>query len=84
MKIIANYINGKLLSPQSGDYLDVFDPSLGVVYAQAPDSDNREVQMAYEAAAQAFPNWAATSIDERSKILTKIADLMLIMANLFP
>ncbi len=80
MKIIHNYINGKLLAPESGAYLDNYNPAKGEVYAKVPDSDVRDVERAYAAANAAFPAWSATSITERSRILHKIADL--IAANL--
>ncbi len=80
MQAINNYINGTLLPPQKGNYLDLYDPSKGEVYAQVPNSDHTDVEKAVAAAQQAFPEWAATSVTERSRILTKIADL--IEANL--
>jgi len=73
---IKNYINGQLIEPASGEYMDVFDPSIGKPYALVPDSDIREVDQAIDAAESAFANWAATSINERSRIMTKIADLI--------
>lgn len=76
MRQISNYIGGQLLAPLSGEYLPVYDPSKGEVYAQAPDSDSRDVELAYRAAKEAFPAWAALSIDERSSYLIKIADLI--------
>ena len=53
---IENYINGELISPLSGEYLDNFDPSIGEVYSLIPDSDERDVAKAVEAAQNAFPN----------------------------
>ncbi|HFA51990.1 MAG TPA: aldehyde dehydrogenase [Bacteroidetes bacterium] len=76
MKIISNYIDGKLQPAISGQYLDVYDPSKGSVYAQAPDSGIQDVEDATYAAQNAFEKWAATSIDERHKYLIKIADLI--------
>ncbi len=34
---IKNYINGELISPIDKQYLDVFNPASGEIYAQAPD-----------------------------------------------
>lgn len=73
---IKNYIDGKLVAPKKGKYLEVFDPSVGKVYAKVPDSDASDVAKAYSAAARAFPAWSNTSITERSDILSKIADLI--------
>lgn len=74
MKTIANYIDGKLTAPQSGKYLDVYDPSLGEVYAQLPDSDERDVAAAVAAAHQAFPAWSVLPAEKRSRLLLKLAE----------
>ncbi len=76
MKQIHNYINGALTPPLSGNYMDGYDPASGEVYSQVPDSDASDVEAAVEAAEAAFAEWAATSIDERSRIMMRIADLI--------
>ncbi|UTW64029.1 aldehyde dehydrogenase [bacterium SCSIO 12741] len=73
---IQNYINGELKAPAGGTYLDNYDPSKGVVYSQIPDSDERDVQEAVEAAHTAYPSWSVTSKEERSRIILKIAELI--------
>src|SRR3954468_15618423 len=74
MKIIANYINNKLVAPQSGNYLPVYDPSTGQIYAQLPDSDEKDVQLAVKAAQEAFPAWAALPAEKRSRLLMKLVE----------
>jgi len=76
MKAIKNYINGELTKPNSENYLDLFDPSTGAVYAKVPDSDSSDIEKAVIAASEAFPVWAARSVGERSRVMTKIADLI--------
>lgn len=76
MTKIANYINGKFVEPISGSYLDNVDPSTGQVYSQVPDSDERDVEKAVEAATNAFKSWSTTPAAERSNILLTIADLI--------
>jgi len=76
MITLQNYINGQLVAPVSKTYIDDTDPSKGEVYAQIPDSDEKDVQLAYEAAAKAFPSWSNTSKEERFTILNKIAGLI--------
>lgn len=73
---LKNYINGSLAPPASGKYLDNSNPATGKIYAYIPDSDERDVQLAMEAAQQVFPAWSSFGIPERSRILTKIADLI--------
>ena len=73
---IKNYINGELVTPLSGEYLDNYNPSKGEVYSQIPNSTKKDVALAYTAAEKAFPTWSNTSLDERSRILSKIAYLI--------
>ncbi len=80
MQTIKNYINGELLEPIGKTYIDNYNPSNGKVYSLIPDSDERDVELATEAALKAFPIWSITPKGERSRILLKIADL--ITANL--
>jgi aminomuconate-semialdehyde/2-hydroxymuconate-6-semialdehyde dehydrogenase len=74
---IKNYINGQFTAPIEGNYLDNYNPATGEAYSQIPNSTTEDVEKAYEAAAAAFPNWSNTTLEERSKILSKIADLIL-------
>lgn len=80
MKKILNYIDGKLIEPISGQFLNNYNPSKGEVYSLIPDSDTNDIDLATKAALNAFEGWSKTSIEQRSKILLKIADL--IEANL--
>ena len=70
---ILNYINGESQSPISDQWIDNFDPSIGKIYSQIPDSDEGDVELAYQAAAKAFPVWSSTSKEERSRIMLDIA-----------
>ena len=73
---MKNYINGEWVAPVAGQYLDTFNPATGEAYAQAPDSDGRDVALAVAAAARAFPKWSTVPAEQRAKILTRIADLI--------
>lgn len=76
MQKIANYVNGELVAPKSGAYIDNFEPATGQVYSLCPDSDEADVQTAVEAAEAAFEGWANMPISERSKILMRLSQLM--------
>ena len=76
MQKIKNYINGELLSPQSNQYLDNYNPAEGKVYNLLPDSNEQDVALAVTAAKAAFPDWSTMSLDKRSTILLKVADLI--------
>ena len=71
---IQNYINGELLPPNSGEYIDNFCPATGEAYSLIPDSDSNDVHTAVEAAQEAFISWSKTSKQERSDILMLLAN----------
>ena len=75
MKIL-NYINGEYVEPLSKKWLDNYNPSNGEVYSQIANSNQDDIENAYRAAKEAFPKWSNTTIDERSHILLRIADLI--------
>jgi aminomuconate-semialdehyde/2-hydroxymuconate-6-semialdehyde dehydrogenase len=73
---MLNYINGALVEPQSKQYLDNYNPSTGSVFSQCPDSDERDIEAAYQAAEAAFEGWSNTTNQYRSKIMLRIAELL--------
>jgi aminomuconate-semialdehyde/2-hydroxymuconate-6-semialdehyde dehydrogenase len=73
---IANYINGKLVEPVGKTYLDNYDPSTGQVYSYCPDSDERDVELAWQAAEAAFPAWSNLPNEKRSRILLRLSELV--------
>lgn len=73
---ILNYIGGALVPAASGQWLDNVNPATGNVYSLIPDSDQRDVQQAVEAAEGAFLAWSTLPSAERSAILVRIADLI--------
>ena len=77
---IQNYINGGFTDPIKNEWLDNICPADGLVYGKLPNSCTKDVQIAYEAAHDAYLSWSETSIEKRSAILLKIASL--IEANL--
>ena len=76
MEKILNYINGALVEPNSGNYLDNYNPSNGRVYSLTPDSEETDVDSAVAAAKEAFKIWSQTPKQERSDILMKLADII--------
>ncbi|MEM8583564.1 MAG: aldehyde dehydrogenase [Bacteroidota bacterium] len=75
-EIVKNYIGGELVDAQNGRYLDLYEPASGVIYAQAPNSEVADVEAAYQAAQSAFTDWSSRSVEDRSKVLSRIADLI--------
>lgn len=69
-----NYINGAFTPPVKGRYFDVITPIDGTVMAQAAHSSAEDIDLAVDAAYEAFKTWGKTSATTRSMILNKIAD----------
>ncbi len=83
MQKILNYIDGKLVQPSSGKFLDNFNPSRGVVYSQIADSNKDDVQLAIAAAKKSFPAWSNLTTEQRSNYLRLIAEGILKKLNFF-
>ncbi|CAM1360420.1 2-hydroxymuconic semialdehyde dehydrogenase [Tenacibaculum sediminilitoris] len=73
---IKNYINGEFIGPVANNYIDNYNPSIGEVYGQIPNSTTEDVALAYKAAKEAFPSWSNTTLNDRRTILSKIASLI--------
>ncbi len=76
MQKILNYIDGQLVEPVSKNFIDNIDPSVGATYSLIPDSNEKDIEQAVEAAKKAFDGWAGMQVEKRSAILMKIADLI--------
>lgn len=76
MQKLANFIGGELVAPLSEAYLDNFNPATGEVYSLIPDSDERDVTRAVEAARKAFPVWSKMSAETRHDYLMKIVAMI--------
>lgn len=74
--MVKNYINGELREAVSEHYFDNYDPSIGEAYGIVPDSDERDVELAVQAAEEAFGEWSAMAVEERSRIMFKVAELV--------
>lgn len=73
---ISNLINGKLVPPSSGGYIDNVNPATGEVYSFIPDSGKEDVDRAVEAAKAAFPMWSSLSKEKRSERMLALAQLI--------
>lgn len=76
MIILQNYINGALVAPKGGQYLDNYEPATGEVYSRIPDSDEQDVEAAVQAAQAAFPSWSRMPTKERAAILLRLSQLI--------
>ena len=73
MEKIKNYINGELVEPSSGKYIDNYNPASGKVYSLIPDSNENDINTAVLAAKNAFQSWSKTSKKYRSDLLMRLA-----------
>ncbi len=71
-----NFIGGKWMAPVKGEYFDNISPIDGKVFTQAARSTKEDIELALDAAHEAFASWSKTSATVRSNILLKIADRM--------
>lgn len=69
-----NFIGGKWVPPLGGQYFDNGSPINGEFFCQVPRSDARDIDLALDAAHDAFRTWGQTSVTERANLLLKIAD----------
>ncbi|MES2484863.1 MAG: aldehyde dehydrogenase family protein, partial [Bacteroidota bacterium] len=63
-----NFIGGKFVPPVKGEYFDNVSPIDGKVFAQAARSTKEDVDLALDAAAEAFKTWGKASPAYRSGI----------------
>lgn len=74
MEKIYNYINGELVEPCSGNFIENYNPSNGKVYSLIPDSNENDIDNAVASAKTAFETWGATTKKYRSDLLMRLAD----------
>ena len=73
---ILNYINGAWTKPSAKEYFDVINPATGQVIARTPLGGFAEVDSAARAAAEAFPSWRRTPVQDRVQYLFTLRNLM--------
>lgn len=72
----GNYINGEFVHPVDGQYFTNITPVTGAECGEFPRSTAEDIELALDAAHAAADSWGRTSVQERSRILLKIADRM--------
>lgn len=71
-----NFIGGTWIAPVAGKYFDNPTPITGKVWCQAARSDEKDVNLALDAAHKAKTAWGSTPPAQRAAALLKIADRM--------
>lgn len=70
------FIGGKWIESKTAKYMDVHNPSTGEVIAQTPCCTVEEVNMAVEAAKEAFVTWSQMPVMKRAQIIFKFRDIL--------
>lgn len=79
----GHFINGDFVSPVDGEFLTVYNPSNGSVLAQVAQGSQEDVNLAVEAAKDAYAQWREMSGFDRGKYLYALARQIQKHARLF-
>jgi aldehyde dehydrogenase len=71
-----NFIGGKWVAPVKGEYFENSSPVDGQNFTKIPRSTADDIELALDAAWEAYDSWKNVSVAERSNMLLKIADVM--------
>ena len=71
---MSNWIDGRAQQAASGAILESIDPATTNTLGELPDSGEKDVNRAVDAARRAFPEWSERAADERSRLLHLVAD----------
>jgi malonate-semialdehyde dehydrogenase (acetylating)/methylmalonate-semialdehyde dehydrogenase len=72
---LQHWVGGKSVPGGSGRFSDVFHPASGRVQARVPLATEAEVDIAVQAAAKAFPEWAAQPPLRRARVLFRFREI---------
>ena len=76
MREVQHFINGGAVSGISDRYGDIFDPNTGEVQARVALATADEVDVAVQAAVNAFPAWSATNPQRRARVMFEFKRLL--------
>ena len=71
-----NFIGGKWIKPVDGKYFENITPISGKPFCEVARSNEKDIELALDAAHAAKDGWGQTSTTERANILLKVADIM--------
>ena len=69
-----NFIGGQWVAPVEGRYFDNPSPVTGQTLCSVPRSTAPDIELALDAAHKAKEAWGRTSVQERSRLLHRVAD----------
>jgi acyl-CoA reductase-like NAD-dependent aldehyde dehydrogenase len=68
------YIGGAWIPSTGSDTIEVVNSATEEIIGTIPAGTPQDVDRAVRAAAEAFPVWSATSVDERAKVLARVQE----------
>ncbi len=71
-----NFINGEFVDSSAKEFFTKISPATGEKAYELPNSNAVDVIKAIQSAHKAFAEWSSISVDERAKLMNKIADLI--------
>lgn len=71
-----NYIGGKFVPPVDGEYFDDISPIDGKPFTKCARSNEKDIELALDAAHKAALEWNKSSAAERASVLNKMADII--------
>ena len=73
---VLNFIDGRYRQPENNQWIDNVDPARNQRIGTIANSDAADIDLACQAAERAFGSWSATPVEQRSRILNRVADLI--------
>ncbi|MBW7459855.1 aldehyde dehydrogenase family protein, partial [Paenibacillus sepulcri] len=73
---LKNWIGGEWIAAIATETEDVYNPATEEVLVKVPLSSQVDVDLAVQAAKQAFPAWSKTPVPRRARILFKYQQLL--------
>lgn len=73
---IQNFIGGAFHPPRSGNYIENTNPATGELIGKIPESNTNDIEEAVNAAKYAFPQWSVTPVENRFRLLNRVAELI--------
>jgi aldehyde dehydrogenase (NAD+) len=70
------YIGGAWVAPLGTGTIDVIDSTTEAVIGTVPEGTAEDIDAAVAAARAAFPAWAATPVEERTALMTKVSEAL--------
>src|SRR5690554_5227738 len=76
MKKLKFFMDNRFIESETGDYMDVYNPSTGEVIARAPCCTESEVERVIASSRAAYREWSATPVKERVQVLYRVRALI--------